>query len=386
MQSASCSCGSGYTFDKCCGATDRKEALVVARCEMDHVTPLVSLTPEMVDAIATIHATPDLFPARIDFSSNRALLVKMSLDTFNRSIFLDPARIVGSCQVDVDFDWLIPRADEIKRRQTPIIFHSAFCGSTLLSQALASLFNSFSLREPDALGNAMFRAWGAAGDGSDQWLRRVLALLSRRFPDNHVPVIKTNDYANAVVLEFLRLNVSAPMLFMYTSLAEFVAACLKANNRLSWIRDRTQMVLDRAPKILPHYPNTPIGEDDYAKMAALYWSYNVSVYLNAHQLSPASVRCLHFSDLLLNPARAITACAEFFELSPRTGIDFETELEKLFGSYSKNVDQPYSPQQRRDDVDRLLAKFESQIAEATEFAAQLLGQDVSDERFPGTLN
>lgn len=339
----------------------------------------------MVDAIATIDVSPELFPARIDFSSNCALLVKMSLETFNRSIFLDPARMLGSCQVEAEFDWLKPRVDEIEHRRTPIIFHSAFCGSTLLSQALASLFNSFPLREPEALGNAMFRTWSVAGEDSDQWLRRALALLSRRFPDNQIPVVKTNDYANAVVLEFLRLNVSPPMLFMYTSLAEFVAACLKANNRLAWIRDRAQMVLDRAPKILPNYPNVPIGEQDYAKMAALYWSFNVCLYLNAHQLSPGSLRSLHFSDLLLNPSQKISSCAEFFELSARTDIDFETELAKLFGSYSKNVNQSYSPQQRRDEVDRLLAKFASQIAEATEFSAQLLGQNLSEERLPGTL-
>lgn len=383
-----CGCRSGLDYKNCCGAPDRTaiNAPLLASVSAQGLDGGENLTMELKLALDHIDTQPDWFPARVNFFEDKAYFVKMSLQWYRESVFLDPGRIKGSCVIASDLDWLQGVAGQIEGQPTGFIFHTAFCGSTLMSQALAAVYNSLPLREPEVLGNLLvyLRSQRATLEEYDARIKQVLQLLSRSYKAGQYAVVKANDYANPLMPELLNRH-DLPVLFMYTPLAEFLAGCLKADNRREWIRQRFQSVQRFAPSLL-HWPDPLAIEDDaYGEMAAVYWSYNIALFREAHRLAPGQVCSLDFNDMLADPLAAVQRAGQWFQLQPRTDVDAEAQLDGLFGVYSKNSQFKYSPQQRNNDVERILDQNSDQLPAAERLAKQLLGDGYPQQRLPAVL-
>lgn len=383
-----CPCESGLVFSECCGAENRRavNADITAVITTDGTTVKQELTPHIQSAIASIADNPELFPARIDFANNKAWFVKMSPRWYRESVFLDPGRIKGTVVIEADLAWLQQICDKITWQPTSFIFHTAFCGSTLMSQALDALFQSLPLREPEVLGNALvFQRSNVTAHAKQHWLDYVLRLLSRRFDKNELVVVKANDYANPMMIELINLNYRIPVLFMYTPLNEFLAGCLKAENRREWIAQRYKSVVSFASQRLELPKDVFIKEDDYGKMAAVYWCYNIALYLEAARQSASQVQSLDFNQMLENPLKAVRAAGASFGLAVLDNIDMQSEIKRLFGTYSKNSKFAYSPEQRNNDIKVLLKQYQTELCEAEQLANQLLGNDYPVHGLPGNL-
>ena len=373
-----CLCESGLKFSECCGVPG-KTALNADLC--------AKLTPQLQAAIDTIKTCPDLFPARIQFAQDKAYFVKMTPALFEQSVFLDPARMKGTCVIETNLAWLQNATNGIEVQAMPMIFHTAFCGSTLMSQALGSVYGCLSLREPELPGSiaAYLRSQNASAAEKNEWFERLMGLLSRRYEVDQPAMIKANDNANPLMIELLERKPDAPVLFMYTPLREFLSGCLKTESRRDWIRNRFNTNCSAAA----HYLNMPedfsLKEDAFSEMAAVYWSYNIAMFQEAWGIAPKNLRSLDFNDMLKDPMKALTACAELFQLRQRAEADPAVEIEKLFGVYSKNSKLNYSPQKRRDDIDKILEQNPSGLAAAEQLAKQLLGDDYPLAALPGGL-
>ena len=226
-----CPCDSGLRYEQCCGVVNRTagNADIVARLTNNgSIETNGQLTAQMDTALNTFETTPDLFPARIDFFERKTWFVKMSPQWYSESVFLDPGRIRGSCVIEVELERLQQMTQGIAWQPSAYIFHSAFCGSTLMAQALDAIFSCLPLREPEVLGNLQTFISPQTKNTEQQkndWLDRILRLLSRRYISNQKTVIKTNDFANPMMIKLLDCPRDIPILFMYTPLPEFVAAC-----------------------------------------------------------------------------------------------------------------------------------------------------------------
>ncbi len=386
-----CPCDSGLCYAQCCGITNRTagNADIVARLTNNGSTETNGqLTAQMDTALNTFTTTPDLFPARIDFFEHKAWFVKMSPRWYSESVFLDPGRIRGSCVVEIELQRLQHMVQGIAWQPSTYIFHTAFCGSTLMAQALGAVFNCLPLREPEILGNLQTYINSQTTDTEQQkndWLDWILRLLSRRYISNQGAVIKTNDFANPMMIKLLGCPRDIPILFMYTPLAEFVAACLKVANRCQWIRSRYQAVSANTPRLLTLPDKLTIGEKSYAQMAAVYWSYNIALYLEAWQHFPDKLHSLDINTLLAQPRESIEACGHSFGLQLIDNIKTSEQINSLFGIYSKNSKLSYSPQRRTEDIDRLLSKYKTEIDTADRLARQLLTDNYPDDLLAGPL-
>ena len=381
-----CPCLSGLQFDNCCGVKDR-EPDVLANISTATSTAIDNLTPELQTALSTTHTTPDLFPARINFFENKVRFVKMSPQWYRESVFLDPVRILGKCVLESDLQWLQEISEKTHWQPLSVIFHTAFCGSTLMSQALNSVFNSLPLREPEALSNLQFylNSKKATSQQKTLWLDGVMRILSRRYESNQAVVLKANDNANPMMLKLLNWQHEIPILFMYTPLNEFVAGCLRADNRREWIRNRFKMTSNVATRILHVPPNLSIDEESYGEMAAAYWSYNITLYLETWRQFPQQLRSLDFNVMLAQPLEIVEATGQFFGLEAIPNIDANAALSGHFGSYSKNKAFTYSPQQRNNDIKKLLSAHQTDMANAESLARELLQADYPDNHLPGKL-
>jgi hypothetical protein len=381
-----CPCRSGIYYSACCGVPDRKaiNADIMARIAANGGIAQGGLTPPVEQALQSVDASPDLFPARIQFAEDKAYFVKMSPQWYRDSVFLDPARIKGTYVIEANLQWTKTIAQTTPLRPIGFIFHTAFCGSTLMAQALDALFDCLPLREPEALGNLLFYIRSPKVPDR-QWLERVTRLLSRSYQPEQYVVVKANDNANPLMIDLLAWRGDLPILFMYTPLSEFLAGCLKADNRRAWIRQRFNAVRSNAQDLLT--TNNPLDLDDnaFGEMAAVYWSYNIALYYRARQRAATRLRSLDFNQMLAHPLQAIEACASLLGLRSKADVDVNNEINKLFGVYSKNANFKYSPQQRNKDIQQVLDEHRDHLEAAEKLAKELLKENYPERQLPGGL-
>ena len=383
-----CNCGSGIEFSRCCGVEGRTAltANVFAYVSLNGVTSEDAITPELEQAIYSVIDSPDLFPARVNLFDDKAWFVKMSPMTYRESVFLDPARIKGTCLIETNLEWLGEVCEKIHWQPTPYIFHTAFCGSTLMTQVLETAFNCLSLREPELLSSMLvFNRSKAAEENKSFWFDSLQRLLSRRFMPDQPVIIKANDYANPVMLDLMNWEPEIPVLFMYTPLSEFVAGCLKADNRRDWIKQRYESVKPFVATVFNLKNNSDIDEADYGQLAAVYWSYNLAMYLQIADNHTATAKSLDFNDMLANPVEAVKRCGSLFELKENKDSDFEAVVGELLGVYSKNSNFKYSPEQRREELKKQIEQFSKEQVAAEAVARALLGENYPNDRLPNNL-
>ena len=175
-----CPCESGRDYLFCCGNVENRifelgELNQQGQCNAE-------LSRPMQEALMRFNREPSLFPISLDTLSNKAVLSKMSPFWFSESVFLDQDRILGKCRLQCNLQWLKLQADHIVYQPTNYIFHTAFCGSTIISKALENIYQSLVLREPDILGSLVqFKHANMDSELLETWYKRITALLSRRF-------------------------------------------------------------------------------------------------------------------------------------------------------------------------------------------------------------
>ena len=188
------------------------------------------------------------------------------------------------------------------------------------------------------------------------------------------------------MVEILNHHSEIPSLFMYTPLDEFVASCLKAKNRRQWIKGRYQATLRHVDQLFSQELQAEsIGDEAYSEMAAFYWSYNIALFLQSWRSHPERIRSLDFNAMLSDPMQTIEACGNWFGLDKSRDKAAAEKIDALFGVYSKNSSITYSPQQRRDDIQKQLADYAGELDKATQLARQLLGDDYPDASLPAAL-
>jgi len=383
-----CPCASGYTLATCCGVAAQTSRIAFGVVdEAGVLRSSTSTTPELHSAVNNIAKSPDLFPVNIDLFSGTARLVKMSPEWYASSVFLDPSRIPGRCALDVSLAWLNHATQHLPWKPTPMIFHTAFSGSTLLSQILATNFDTLPLREPEVFANLM--VYAQARDISsaqlDNHLVDIFNLLGRSYHAQQRSVIKTNDYVCVMMPALVAWREANRSLFMYTPFREFAAACLKDVTRHTWIRDRFKFIRYEAERVINFPATFTLADDDHLKMAAVYWSYNIAQYLDTFRKFPDRMRSLDFNRLLTHPLETVAACGSWFALHQHDGIDTEHNCHRLLQKYSKDVNYDYSPAQRRRDIETVLAANQHALAEAEGLARKLLGIDLPRLALPGSV-
>ena len=380
-----CPCESGFEFSLCCGNPRITGLNQIADFRYDAVSE--KLNHELSVAIETIENNPDLFPVNIDFSSHLVELVKMSAFWFSESTFLDKNRIQGRCTLVADLDWLRQKIKALNWQYSPFIFHSAFCGSTLMSRALDLCYGCLPLREPDSLGSLLRYAYTATykPEKEKDYLLLLMTLLSRRYDAKEPVVIKSNDYTNAYLTTLLAENNDFPVLIMYTKLEEFVAGCLKDDARKQWINERYQYCDSIIAQRFPDYPLPALTTRHSAEQAAVYWCFNMLLFMEAIDKHPTRIKTLDFSEMLSNPIKAVESCAQWFLLNKRDGIHLPAEINWLLGVHAKDTLYAYSPEQRMEDIHQVLSDNQDDLQQAKDVAKSILKNKYPQQGLPNSL-
>lgn len=239
-------------------------------------------------------------------------------------------------------------------RKCDFIFHTAFCGSTLLARLIDRPSKVLSLKEPYAvLGLAgLHRAKRA---DFNTWLDLGLNLLSRPFVSRERIVIKPSNGANTLAPLLLDHFHTGKILLLYGSLEEFLLAVISGGTtRLEFV-----------DALLKNLNVVAVGLSPLTR-AALVWAKQLKAFQELAQQSRGDkVASLYSKTLMKTPHETLQAINNFFGFGLTEEDIQEAVRGPLLTRNAKNLSEPF-------DVDRVEAERET--------LRERHGQDLADAK------
>lgn len=250
---------------------------------------------------------------RYDEGNDTFHLVRVDRETRRRVPFL----------VDRELPFVEPvvanRGDVLKYVQpsTPIhfIFHSAFCCSTLLANALDRPRIATALKEPQLLADMTgWRLRGGDPRKIQQVLHESLLLLARPFEPEETVVVKPSNVVNGLAEAILTMRPSAKAILMSAPLPVFLASIARKGmeGRL-WARDLLAKQLAEGSINLGFEPRDYLLQTDL-QAAAVGWLAQKAMFAHLAARFPDRVRTLDSEVIVERPRDVVRACARFFDL------------------------------------------------------------------------
>lgn len=315
---------------------------------------------------------PSLFPIHFDPERGEVWLLPITADVVSDCTFLD--RSAGG-------DWAHATRVPWQQLQAPrhplhpaLLFHTAFCGSTLLARTLQSPPDVMSLREPYALMPLAYAAPSQDPAAIDGPLEVVLQLLSRPWTPNGRVLIKPTNQVNNLIHSILRLTRGNAIL-LYSSLSEFIVSCCKklpeAESHARW----TAQHLLRGSDLLQALDVPWDHPFHFVESCVLAWHAQIEIYSAAlANDSDDRLRSLDFARLLDDPSRVVPACAQWLDLGGEPSF-WQARAAVEFSRNAKHTERPFDPQKRAEERAALMrrhaALLEAALAWSKEVVAPL---------------
>ena len=317
---------------------------------------------------AELVADATWYPLRIEYQTRDIVFGAMDRGTYVASSFLDHRTITADNRgLKLPLSALEPVLESMPLRPMNMIFHTAFCGSTLLSRCLDVEGRSLALREPFLLHQLSLIKrglpchYGVAGmlaaDAAPLGL--VHKLLGRTFAELEKPLVKPSDTCINIAPELLQLVPGSRAILLYSDLESFILAMLRREDRREFLRG----MMSRAMIDLQGYPGIGPGLPSRLKdgeKAGLLWLSLMHKYQAILADDSLEVRSLQDKALYADPGAVVARCARYFELDvPAEAIAGQVDRE--FNRDAKGGAEPYSQQKRADRRQRQLKSFGREI-------------------------
>jgi len=276
-------------------------------------------------------------------------------------------------QVDVPAAQLL---GQFGKRPLGLLFHSAFCGSTLLTRALAEPGVAMGLSEPVILNDVVgMRSRGAPPAAVARAADLALRLLARPFAPGEGVIIKPSNLLNPLAELLLALAPEARALFLYAPLETFLVSVVRKGLpcRL-WVRELMADYL-QAGVIAPLGlgPEEIFRQSDL-QVAAVGWLAQHRLFAAlALRLGPARLRTLTSEQLTGDPEHTVAAAAAHYGLALGPSAVSRITAGPSFTRHSKSG-TAFTPEQRRAEYAAARGAHDEEIGMVIAWAAQVAGQ------------
>lgn len=304
-------------------------------------------------------------------ASDSFLFAEVDLDLLGRAAFLD-RRLGDVWQRTV----AVPVADVRRPFATASpsawLFHTAFCGSTLLARALHAPPRCVALKEPAplyALALATLREQSVQDRArTDERLSLTLALLGRPWAEDGRVLVKPSNGVNRLLSRILTHCPNARVVLLHSRLDTFLVSCLKklpqAETLMRWMAE--QLVVDTT---LPRRLGIQAGHRyNFVESCVLTWYAQIERYAEALDGDIADrIRSLEMQAMLDAPLRATAAAATWLDLdAAREGI--EARVAEVFARDAKSPDRAHGRERREAEAKAVMAHYGELIERALDWA------------------
>ncbi|MEA3067484.1 MAG: hypothetical protein QOK41_891 [Sphingomonadales bacterium] len=248
-----------------------------------------------------------------------------------------------------------PRADclgEARKRDLPtprMIFHSAYCCSTLLARVFDVPGVSFGLKEPqilnDVVGLQLRRADPRQVAAA---LDVALLLLARPLDAGEVNVIKPSNLLNPLIPLVTAMRPDIRGLFLHAPLDVFLASIARKEiEGRAWVRELMWDLIRLGQAARFGFTEEELYRQTDLQVAAVGWLAQQALFAEAAGRHKG-FRTLDSETLMARPVECLSALKDLFEL------DFDPEATAsgpAFRTHSKDRSD-YSAEQREQDRER----------------------------------
>jgi hypothetical protein len=255
--------------------------------------------------------------------------------------------------------------------ETPrMIFHSAYCCSTLLARAFDLPGVSFGLKEPQIL-NDVVGLQLRRGDPRQvaAALDAALLLLARPLAAGEINVVKPSNLVNPLIPLFIALRPELRALLLHAPLETFLASIARKElEGRAWVRELMWQLINLGQAERFGFSTEDLYRQTDLQVGALGWLAQQALFLDAVGQN-SGFRTLDSETLISRPAETLAALGDLF------GLHFDAETAAAgpaFGTHSKDR-SGYSPEQRAQEQSRgkeLHAREIGMVLEWTQAAAQ----------------
>lgn len=256
-----------------------------------------------------------------------------------------------------------------------LLFHTAFCGSTLLARALQAPPAVMSLREPSALlalALASLKPEVFPSVQIERAARVTLGLLGRPWAEQGRVLIKPTNQVNRILPLLLRLSPHSRVLLLHSSLHQFLLSCLKklpaAEERIRWMAQALLPGTQLAQQLgipLTHRFNL-------VESAVLTWFAQMEIYAWALRADHADrVRSIDIDTLLAAPLHCVAAAAAHLRL-PAACEGLEARVSATFSRDAKAPDRAFDTAQRTHENKLIEQRYRDVIGPALRWAEQAI--------------
>lgn len=336
--------------------------------------------------LLSLITTPELFPIGIDIENDRIFFCKMSLNDYVREPFHDQRLLhKNSILCGCTISGLLKRFSSELANPKPqrFIFHSAFCGSTLLSRYLDDLQESFVYREPQVFMElADFKHQYSDCYDEAHWtsVQSLLVVLLSRTYGNTYPIIKQVDNCNGIITGLLSLNPESLSLGLYSSLNEFLLSCLKSPERRNFAQQRLSRMDVSGTKALSRINIASLSEPE---TIACLWLLQMYQLLEACEKSPRQFKTLSRETLFSQPKPSLIEVLDFYH------FDHSDELlQNIINKYSivhAKSGKAFSLTSDNDNNAKLREEHQIEIELARSWAEKITNLYPIPDRLPNSL-
>jgi hypothetical protein len=247
--------------------------------------------------------------------------------------------------------------------QAPLhfLFHTAFCGSTLMANALDIPGRAFGLKEPDVLINLANRFIRSDDASNRERLRLVLRLLARPFEEGEAVIVKPTNFANRLILPALETSPGSRAVLLYSDLATLLRSILKRGmwgriwGRRLYLSASSWSSLDLGYSAEESFVLTDL------QALGLAWLMQIHHFGEVARAMGQRVLTVDSAAFIADPAPTLLRIASLFELDVDESAISKVVGGPAFARHSKFADQGYGRAEREADQDAAEAAHGEEI-------------------------
>ncbi|MDP3675958.1 MAG: hypothetical protein Q8R44_12835 [Novosphingobium sp.] len=231
------------------------------------------------------------------------------------------------------------------------LFHSAFCGSTMLTRALDRPGVAMGLSEPVILNDVVgLRRRGGERRAVARVADLATRLLARPFAPGEAVIVKPSNVVNPLAELLLALRSEARAVFLYAPLETFlISVARKGLDCRLWVRELADGYLtEQYFGPLGLAPHDMFRQTDLQIAASGWLAQHAHFASLAEKLGPDRLRTLDADRLSADPQAALAAAARHYGLALDPQAVAMIAAGPAFTRHSKSG-AAYSAQSRSDD-------------------------------------
>lgn len=241
------------------------------------------------------------------------------------------------------------------------IFHTAFCGSTLMVRALDVPGRTFGLKEPDVLINLANRLARSDDPANRQRLQLVLRLLARPYQPGETVIVKPSNFANRLIRPMLEAIPDARAVLLWSDLPTLLRSLVK---RGMWGRIWGRKLFRSAgawTTLKFGYDPGETFELTDLQVAGLAWLMQIHHFGEVARSMVSRVATVDSSDFLADPATPLGRVAGLFGLDLKKSEISAIANGPVFSRHSKFSQRDYSIDEREAEHDAAVAAHGEEI-------------------------